>query len=825
MSNQAQWIPEAGGYVLNGQVISTTPVYDANNSFQLQIDSSKATSKPTSNPEVSNVGVGTQGNRKNSGQDVNSVVTQANSMNALSENTANTNWGAINTPATQSNVAGQPTFSEEDEHWRKYQEYVATNNLQGQINELTAIGQINGVDYSSQINNLTAQRIDKIQNQDNSYQMMYDQAMAAGDYDRAFQISQDRDLYRQKVNYDDAMMQVRQQQQIQQQQQQPQQIQQIPQPQAPNYMEQLQSYYQAQLDAIERSYQTQVQEYEVKKQEINLDYNFSYMSGVHDITNSLMQLTGSLLNFQYDPNQDRALQVAQGYAVGAVKEQMNHTGMYYSSMTQNAITRAVAELVPVYEKMAKEEIRENVNLLQNTANFLMNLETTQYNLWKNQIELQWEANAERRKEYQAALDRANAWGYVSNADAAILGVAPGTLSPEAIKSAKALEQQLLKEQRDLQAKMIMEGYTNDLAIQKMYLDAELDDALAANKAIRDYNYTTLVNEQEAQLKDRLTANQQYRDFQYDTQARQQQAEINDMLDANKQARDYGYSSALAEQKFGYDTALKQQDYRNNSALKAQQYNYDANLARIRNSGNSSSGSKTRGVTTDSKGNEVYQYGNLVIQDKELGEKFADIMDKGDVSVKDLSGIFTDLKNASAADKQNISDYVLNNVVYPNIDTNSQGFKKNDDTATRAAVNASETEIQDFAKYLKNAGLTESTQIDLVENAYGRLLTNVDSAGDDFDWSYFNLDDLPEALRETAKQDIIKGVANSVVKSNLQSKYPAGEIPKSELGKFIDEVAPKDFGEAVQRVVLGANPTTAIAQGVVLGSKAIKALQK
>ena len=436
--NYAKWIPEAGGYVYNGNIVSTNPIYDNTGRQEVDVDISRLTpqssttdvtkQQPASAVDTS---IGTQLNQAGSNEDVNSTATKAGAMASLNLNKENSNYGVLNTPATSSVVAGEiKPVSPLEQAQKDYQYMVATNNLKGQIDALTTMGQLDGVDYSQQITDLTKQRNQKIMNQDNAYSQQISDAYASGDYQTAATLRAEQQAYRDKVGYQNALQ----------------------------------------------------SDYEMKQAEVELDYQETYMQGVNDITNAILQQVSNLINFQYNPNNDMALQVAQGYAVGAVKEQMNHTGMYYSTMTQSAIARAVAELVPVYEKMAKEEIQQNIQLLQNTANFLLNLEETQFNLWKGQIEMKWEANAEKRKEYQAALDRANAWGYVSNEDAAILNVSPGTLSPEAIKEARALQQQIDKENRALQQDKELARYKADLELEYAQKSAMIKAAYATSSS-------------------------------------------------------------------------------------------------------------------------------------------------------------------------------------------------------------------------------------------------------------------------------------------------------------------------------------------------------
>lgn len=457
--NYAKWIPEAGGYVHNGSVISKTPIYGENGLQEVDVDVSRLAPQQETQPTIQTGNVdtydftkgvggafaksGLMENQAGSGEDVNSVMTQANSLNSLSENTANTGYGPLNTPATHSNIAGEPILSPLEQAQKDYEYMVSTGNLKGQIDQLTKIGLLTNTDNSQAIKQLTEQRNQKIQNQDALYSQQYADAYAMGDYERAAQIQQEQQAYRNKVGYQDVIQ----------------------------------------------------SEYEMKQQELQLNFEDAYKQGLTDIANMVMSTASGLLNFQYNPQTDMALQAAQSSAIGAVKEQMNHTGMYYSSMTQSAITRAAAELVPVYEKMAKDEIKEKLSMLMNVGNYLMNMEQTQFNMWKGQLEMQWQANNERRKEYQAALDRTNAWGYVSNEDAAILNVAPGTLSPQAMAEARALQKEIDKENRTLQQNMIMADYNNAFTLEKMKLQSELDDWEDAQKQARNYQYDSMLSAQ------------------------------------------------------------------------------------------------------------------------------------------------------------------------------------------------------------------------------------------------------------------------------------------------------------------------------------------
>ena len=172
---------------------------------------------------------------------------------------------------------------------------------------------------------------------------------------------------------------------------------------------------------------------------------------------------------------------------------MNSTGMFYSTMTQSAIAKAVAELVPVYQKMAREEMIENFNLLQTTASFLMNLEQFQYEMWRDQIELQWEANEQKRKEFEFAYESANARGYYTNDEARIVGVAPGTESYEAKQRALDKQEEIEKEARYIQQQKILGEFNSSLKLQEYEKEQEIATRYALEqyekKAAIDWEYT------------------------------------------------------------------------------------------------------------------------------------------------------------------------------------------------------------------------------------------------------------------------------------------------------------------------------------------------
>lgn len=467
--NYASWVPEAGGYVANGKVVSKSPVYDSQGKLRLDIDTSILNGalqpQTQAQPNMSHSQTAVEGhnqlaqkqagiftaNQEGSGEDVNSLMTGAGSLGSLNNNTENSVFGVTNTPATKSPVVEEPILSPVDQAMKELQEAIARgNDYQAQINAYTKLERLTGQDYSAEIQDLTTKRQQKIENIDNDYASQISTALMRGDTAEVDRLRAEQANWRQTVGYQDAM----------------------------------------------------TQKYQTAREELDVDYQRTYWDGINDITQSLMQALPGILNFQYNPYQDTALQIAQGYATSRVKEQMNATGMYYSSMTQNAITKAVAELVPVYEKMAKEEAIQNFQLLQQTASFLVDLEQAQFNLWKGQLDVKFQANADKRAEIAAAWDKVNQLGYVDNETSAILGIPAGTESYATRKAYVDKLNQIDAEERKLKQDKELADYEFDLQKQKMDKQSEIDMAEYKEKAKIDYdNDVAILQEQNRLNKD------------------------------------------------------------------------------------------------------------------------------------------------------------------------------------------------------------------------------------------------------------------------------------------------------------------------------------
>lgn len=265
--------------------------------------------------------------------------------------------------------------------YRKGQE---TNDFQAQINALNAIDSYRTSQgyapiYSSNVYELINQRTEKIKNAIREYETDMANAMYSGNEALAQQIGQQMEDYKKSVNYQETM------------------------DNASNYL-------------------------------ANIEYKSTYDTIMNNIINELLTS-----RFTYDPNDDQALLKAQKYATNTVYESMNAKGILDSTMTAQIVTKTVNDLIPVYEKMAKEDFYQNVERLQSMANLVMNLDEVQYNRWKYNVQTKLDYYSAKKDEIDYQWDRVNKLGYVDNEASIVLGVAPGTMSPstrEAIQEAE-----------------------------------------------------------------------------------------------------------------------------------------------------------------------------------------------------------------------------------------------------------------------------------------------------------------------------------------------------------------------------------------------------
>lgn len=307
------------------------------------------------------------------------TVTQQNAMNKAQE---------VQPLQSQSNVAIKVPTDLYDQtvqgYLDDYNRGREINDYQAQINALTSIDQYRTSQglksiYTQNIYDLTNQRTQKIQKQIREYETDMAEAMSTGDEELAKAIGQEMEEYKKMVNYSDTI------------------------DNSASYLE-------------------------------NLEYKSTYDSVINGIVNELLSA-----KFTYDPSDDEALLRAQRYATNRLYESMNSKGILDSTMTSAIITKTVNELIPEYEKMAKEEFYENIDRLQTMATFIMNIDDRQYERWANQVQLKLDYYEAKKNEVSYQWERVDKLGYVDNEASIVLGVAPGTMSPakrEAIEEAE-----------------------------------------------------------------------------------------------------------------------------------------------------------------------------------------------------------------------------------------------------------------------------------------------------------------------------------------------------------------------------------------------------
>ena len=168
----------------------------------------------------------------------------------------------------------------------------------------------------------------------------------------------------------------------------------------------------------------------------NVEYKSVYDTTINDIVNELLTS-----RFTYDPSDDKALLKAQQYATNSVYESMNAKGILDSTMTAQIVTNTVNELIPVYEKMSKEEFYNNIERLQSMANLVINLDDRQYQRWQDNVQNKLDYYSAKKDEINYQWDRVNKLGYVDNEASIVLGVAPGTMSPSMREKIQKAEQE------------------------------------------------------------------------------------------------------------------------------------------------------------------------------------------------------------------------------------------------------------------------------------------------------------------------------------------------------------------------------------------------
>lgn len=769
----AKWNPIANGYIQNGKVVSTTPQYDSNGKF-LEVVNGTATTQPTyvskqpngqatwnpyasgyvenngklfsTTPQYDTSGkfldsISTQGNTQGSNQDKNSVATNAGAMASLNNNLENAQISPQETTVTQA-----VTPDETSEWMNQYNDHIAQDNLSGQVDDMT---QLNNATLPQQAQEMTPQAnntvmqpnytageqaaqqaVDNIDNRiAANYEKRINDAKLEGNYPLAEQLQSDLDNFY-------AMRSV-----------------------SPVTGEQMVSTLP---QTPEEAYETELarldEKYDNAYKELETNYQMMYGATLNDITNGIVAQLGNLMNFQYDPTKDRALHIAQGYAQAKVKETMNATGMYYSTMTQSAITKAVAELVPVYEKMAKEEIQTNLQMLFNVGNYLMNLENQQFNMWKTQVEFKIEAIEQKRKDVSQALQRAEFMGYVDNQASAILGIPAGTLTYKARKDAQDRQDAIDKELRGYTQQKVMAVLNSDLQMER---DAE-QAKLEIEKLREQYN-----------LMDRNNARSAARDYEYKSRLQKE---------ATQQAQDL--ASGVPYYEDGTLDASKMEDLYYNLIENKGYTNDEAIKAAL----NEAKGKSERALFLSSIGEDPKKWLEAptteepAIDIKERKEEYPDVNEntrnvvESEDALAKLQKYYADGGDAKALENlikgmQAESDEasqiydVLNDVLITNpqqgfrkaLEELTNGFSK-DNGKSKKAFEGSINLINSYSDALDNLGIDDSIKAEYEKAMYKTFIDEIADAKDiDMTWTNFN--DNTKDSKWRAGQQIAKIIAD------------------------------------------------------------------
>ena len=320
-------------------------------------------------------------------------------QNTMSGNQVQNNQNANTIVGQNSTVVQRPSDLYDTTvqgYLNSYDAGVRDNDYQAQINALTAIDNYRTSKgykpiYTQSVYELNNKRNEKIKNVINNYDYQIAEAMNSGNSQLAQQLGQELTNYKNSVNY----------------------------------------------------VETSTNPYLSKMTE---KYKSAYDDVINGIVNELLTL-----RFTYDPSDDKALAKAQEHASNVAMEKMNAKGILDSSMTAQVVTSVVSELEETYRKMAKEEFYQNVERLKSMANFVADLDDRQYTRWKNNVQMNLEYYEALKDEISFQWDRVNKLGYVDNTASIILGVAPGTMSPEKRQAMEEAQAEAKKRYDELQS--------------------------------------------------------------------------------------------------------------------------------------------------------------------------------------------------------------------------------------------------------------------------------------------------------------------------------------------------------------------------------------
>ena len=367
------------------------------------------------------------------------------------------------------------------------------------------------------------------------------------------------------------------------------------------------------------------------------EYKSQYAGAINQLANQILNM-----RFSYNPNEDDLLNQAARYTTQNTFENMNNKGILNSSLTAERVARVVGELIPTYEKMAREEFESNFNMLMNTAQFIMNLDNSQYSKWQDDREMEWKRE---QAEYQKAQDALkNAWervdelGYVDNDASIVLGVPVGTLSKRAREAREEREYELetwyKKQEAQQKAEKELLLLKNELERENTTYEYQLanEQLLLKNQLS---NASTVGNQKVQEVYDSIIKN---RFAQYDDLTRQYV-----VTDENKtKLQNYLSKELKAGTLSENDARILMAKYGVSAALNSQQNKLATNTAKI-----AANAAKIGATTPSNEGVNVSMTGNKLrvarngeIEELEIrnGMSWAQIMQWGRELGVDLSSI-------------------------------------------------------------------------------------------------------------------------------------------------------------------------------------------
>ena len=219
---------------------------------------------------------------------------------------------------------------------------------------------------------------------------------------------------------------------------------------------------------------------------------------------SINQLVNELISnriFQYNPNEDVALQQALEYSTKTTTSSLASRGILNSSITAERISRVAMELTAEYRKLALSEWQTQMNMISNIAELLNTMDRTQFAIWQDARDQQWKEKLQKYQEQQDAIK--NAWtrvdelGYVDNKASTVLGVAVGTLSKNAREAKEAYERELdmmmQKAKVEYETEKKLAQFKSDLEKDMIKFEANYGTKTSSSSANNTVSYDRYMN--------------------------------------------------------------------------------------------------------------------------------------------------------------------------------------------------------------------------------------------------------------------------------------------------------------------------------------------